>query len=89
MEFGSLRGLHYAGDGQPKSTGRQQGFILSQWPGTPQAEILAQGLHLWPSPPGEKIVGVFAFSAMDFMLGSGRGLSCLSAGASVTLWHRL
>lgn len=42
MEFGNLRGLRYAGDGQPKSTGRQQRFILSWWPGTAQAEILAQ-----------------------------------------------
>lgn len=78
-----------AGDGQPKSTGRQQGFPSSWWPGTAQAEILAQGVHLWPPQPGEKIVGVFVFAAMDFVLGSGKGLSCLSPGASVTPWHRL
>lgn len=77
--FGSLRGLPYAG---------QQGFTSSWRPGAAQAEILARGLHLWPPQSGEKIV-VFAFAAMELVLGSGKGLSCLSPGASVTPWHRL
>lgn len=27
------KGLHYVGSGQPKSTGRRQGFASSWWPG--------------------------------------------------------
>lgn len=84
MEFGRVlgRGLCYGGDGQPKSTGRQQGFASSQL----RAEIRHR---VSISDQRNQVVGASAFAAMDLVLGSGRGLSCLLAWASFSPWHRL
>lgn len=87
MEFGRVlgRGLCYGGDGQPKSTGRQQGFASSE-----REQLRAEIRHrVSIADQCNQVVGAFAFADIDLVLGSGIGLSCLLARASFSPWHRL